>query len=429
MFFSVSLSFSFGQASGNMEESPFGNPSLIEINPPESPSESSVIAITHAFLIDGKGGAPVENAVVVVQGSRIEAAGPAGEVVIPPGAQTLDAGGMTLMPGLIDAHFHSTNDNDLLALFLSKGVTTLREPGHPFRFYQSVDFAQELLPRVYMTGGHFDGFPPVHKTQAVVIKDADHARQMVKEHVEKGGTGIKIYFRLPYEYYETIVQAASHFGIPVLAHLELVDADDAIRAGVIGIEHVTSFGTALAEPASAQVFKDSVRANNMNRGHERYRLWSGIDLDGPGVKEVLDLALAENIFFSPNLAVFELQEGGEGVEGYHTKGYAQMMRFVGMAYEAGLQIVTGSHTHVPYAERGLAYQREMELMVESGMDPMDVIRSSTLINARYFGAENRIGSIEPGKLADLILVDGNPLEDIKAMHNIQRVMLNGNWLK
>ena len=168
---------------------------------------------------------------------------------------------------------------------------------------------------------------------------------------------------------------------------------------------------------------------NMKRSQERYRLWSGIDLDGPRVKQVLDLALKENIFFSPNLAVFELREGGEGVEGYHTQGFAQMMRFVGMAHRAGLQVVTGSHNPVPYAERGLAYQREMELMVEAGMNPMDVIQSSTLINARYFGAEKRIGSIEPGKLADLILIDGNPLEDITVMHNIRRVMLNGNWLK
>ncbi len=417
------------QAQDTSPSGAFAPNTLVEINPPAFPADTSPLAITNARLIDGRGGEPIEDAVVIVQNGRIRAAGPAEEMDISEGAEIYDAGGQTLMPGLIDAHFHSTNDNELLALFLSNGVTTLREPGHPFRFYQSVFFAEEPLPRVYMTGGHFDGFPPVHKTQAVVIRDAEHARQMVTEHVQQGATGIKIYFRLPEAYYETVTQAAGQYGIPVLAHLELVDADDAIRAGVMGIEHVTSFGTALAGPEEAERFKAAVRANNMARGHERYQLWSTIDLDHPRVKEVLDLARRANIFFSPNLAVFELQEGGEGVEDYHLQGFAKMMRFVGMAREAGLQIVTGSHTNVPYAERGKAYQREMELLVEAGLSPMEVIRSSTFVNARYFGAESRIGSIEPGKLADLVLIDGDPLADIRQMYRVQRVMLNGQWVE
>ena len=105
-----------------------------------------------------------------------------------------------------------------------------------------------------------------------------------------------------------------------------------------------------------------------------------------------------------------------------------MLEFVGMAHKAGVKVVIGSHNSGTHALPGMAYQREMELFVEAGMTPMEVIQSSTLLNANYFRSARRIGSVEKGKLADLILVDGNPLENISNMKNVSRVMLNGQWV-
>ena len=105
-----------------------------------------------------------------------------------------------------------------------------------------------------------------------------------------------------------------------------------------------------------------------------------------------------------------------------------MLDFVGLAHKAGVKIVIGSHNSGKHALPGMAFQREMELFVEAGMSPLEVIHSSTLLNARYFRSAGRIGSIEKNKMADLILVEGNPLEDISVMKNIHRVMLNGNWV-
>ena len=99
-----------------------------------------------------------------------------------------------------------------------------------------------------------------------------------------------------------------------------------------------------------------------------------------------------------------------------------------MAHKAGVKIVTGSHNTGKYVKSGFAYQREMELLVAAGLSPLEVISSSTIINAEYFRTQDRLGSIEEGKLADLILVDGNPLEDIKVMYSINKVMLNGEWV-
>ena len=304
----------------------------------------------------------------------------------------------------------------------------MRDPGHPFRFYQSINFAEVQLPRIFLTGAHLDAYPGVYTQQAVMIKDHDHVREMVKSYVEKGGTGIKIYFRLPLKYYETVIQTAEYYHIPVVAHMELVAADDAIRAGLKGVEHVTSFGTSLADPKDAEEFREAVEKDNSYRSEGRYMLWSKIDLTSDRVKKVLELAARENVALCPTLATFERQEGDEGVADYHVSGFKNMLQFVGIAHKAGVKIVTGSHTHGNYAEHGWAYQREMELLVEAGMSPLEVISSSTIDNAKYFRSSQRIGSLESGKLADLILVEGDPSKDISTMYNIRKVMLNGRWV-
>jgi imidazolonepropionase-like amidohydrolase len=105
-----------------------------------------------------------------------------------------------------------------------------------------------------------------------------------------------------------------------------------------------------------------------------------------------------------------------------------MMKFVGLCHHAGATVVTGSHTSSPHVELGWAFQREMELLLESGLPPMEVIKASTINNARFLGCDDRLGTVESGKLADLVLVEGDPLKDMRAMYKVRRVMLNGRWI-
>lgn len=399
--------------------------SLLEVNPPDGPSNDQVSAIVNVRLIDGLGGSPLENAVVLIKGNRIWQAGPKDQVAIPEGAKITNGSGMSLLPGLIDSHLHNVNNNRALHAILTNGVTTVRDPGHPFRFYQSLHFAKTKMPRVYLTGAHLDGYPGVYLDQASLVRSTDHIQTLIRDYVMQGGSGIKIYFRLPLKYYETVIQTADFYHIPVVAHLELVDADDAMMAGLQGIEHITSFGTSLANPEDAREFREAVRENSSYRRDGRYRLWSKIDLSAVRVDEVIALAVKNNLVLSPTLTTFERQDGDEA---YQAKAFKNMLDFLGMAHKAGVTVVTGSHNSGKYAQRGLAYQREMELLVAAGMTPLEAISSSTIHNARYFRTQDRLGSIEPGKLADLILVEGNPAVDIKAMYAINKVMLNGEWV-
>ncbi|EPR66259.1 amidohydrolase [Cyclobacterium qasimii M12-11B] len=424
----MSLGFLFLSSEAFSQNIP-ANPSLLEINPPDGPSNDKVNAIVGVRLIDGLGGSAVENATIVIQGNRIIEVGAKDQVKIPAGAAITDGKGMSLLPGLVDSHFHSANNNKQLSTLLKNGVTTMRDPGHPIRFYQAQHFATAKMPRVYVTGAHLDGYPGVYVQQAALIRDGDHIRSQIAEYVKNGSSGIKIYFRLPLKYIETVVKTADFYNIPVVAHLELVDADDAIMAGLRGIEHVTSFGTSIADPKDAEEFRKSVQEDSNNRRAGRYLLWSKIDLSTDRVKDVLEFAAKNDVVLSPTLATFEKQFGDSEVKDYEAEGFKNMHDFVGMAHKAGVKIVTGSHNSGKYVTPGLAYQREMELLVAAGLSPLDVISSSTIINAQYFRTQDRLGSIEKGKLADLILVEGNPSVDIKAMYSIKKVMLNGEWVE
>jgi imidazolonepropionase-like amidohydrolase len=400
---------------------------LREVNEVTRPDASQSIAIVGARLIDGRGGPPVADAVVVIKGDQIVDAGPR-ETKLPAGARLIKAGGLTLLPGLVDSHFHLDRDDELPALYLNHGVTSVRDPGAWIEAYDAVRKANRPTPRLFLAGPHLDSPPPAYPDDAFIVRDAEETRAAVNRFIAQGASVIKVYFRLPLGLIRVAAETAHERGVPVTAHLEIVDARDAIRAGVDGIEHVTSLGTALLPPQVAEKYRQGVIADNNFRREGRYRVWSDIDLSSSRTKALLDLLVEKQTFISPTLAVFERRAGDAETTATHVKAFQQMMAFVGKARHAGAHLVVGSHSSVPHAERGWAYAREMELLVESGLTPMEAIVAATSENARFFRISERLGSIETGKLADLLLVEGDPLADIHALRRVKGVMLNGRWI-
>ncbi len=423
--FLFSAATSFGQSKVPATSGTY----LKEYNTVVKAAEKGIV-IENVRIIDGNGNQPIEKGFVVVQKGVITEVG-SGSVSneLRNTLEVVNGAGKSLMPGLLDAHLHSVNDYEFLQKFLGNGVTTMRDPGHPFTFYQAINFTDKPLPRIFLTGPHLDSHPAAYSQQATLVKNDAHAKSMIESNVKNGGTGVKIYFRLPLKYYRSVIETARAKKIPVFAHLELVSATDAINAGINGIEHVTSFGTSIAEPAVKENFIKKVDANNNARGEERYRLWASLDMNSPKVKEAIKLAVEKKIFLCPTLATFEKQAGKNPSDDYKVKGFQNMLKFVEMAHKAGVKIVVGSHSSSEYSKPGWTYQREMELLAMAGMTPLEIIKASTVLNADYFGNSTRLGSIKPGKAADLLLVDGNPAADIKDMYQINAVMLNGNWVK
>src|SRR5687767_7092812 len=210
----------------------------------------------------------------------------------------------------MDSHFHIERDYELPRLFLSHGVTSVRDPGQWISVYEPIRKSGLAQPRCFVAGPHLDSLPHAYPKDAFAVASPEETRAAVNRFVDEGASHIKVYFRLPLDLIRLACETAHARGVPVTAHLELVDADEAIRAGIDGVEHATSFGTALAEKPDADRFRESIRADNEARRKGRYELWSKLDLDhSPRVRPLIDLIVKQKIFLSPTLAVFERRAG------------------------------------------------------------------------------------------------------------------------
>jgi imidazolonepropionase-like amidohydrolase len=412
---------------------------LLSALPPGQAAQTRPLVLDNVRVIDGTGAAPVERGRVVVEGDRIVAIGPPGEVPIPANAETLDLSGRTLIPGLIDLHFHIENDPKLALRQLSHGITSFRDPGQwneKFEGLRKLMAADGLPgPRIFTTGPHIDGERPAYPADSVVARDPVEARRLAERAVDGGATALKIYFRLPLASAKAVIEVCDARRVPCTAHLELLDAGELIASGLQGIEHITSFGMSLLPQVEAEAYRQSVLANNDARRDGRYALFAKANLDGPEAHALYRVLRERRPWIDPTLAVFERRRA-EGPqpgktseqEALQVAGFGKMKELTRRAAQEGGRIVLGGHSTVPFAARGEAPLRELELLVESGFSPLEAITAATANAAAFLYRSDQIGTLRAGMFADLIVLRGDPRLDIAELRRPERVMTGGRWI-
>jgi imidazolonepropionase-like amidohydrolase len=387
-------------------------------------------AIVGARLIDGTGAAPVEHSVVMVRDGRIVAAGGAGSVKVPAGVRVIHAEGRSLLPGLWEMHVHYSGVEFGPAL-LAAGVTTARDCGGEFEFLttlrQKIDRDHALGPRLLLAGLIDSGGPLGFGY--VDVKTPAEAVAAVDMYADAKFEQMKVYTQIQPDVLKAIAAEAHAKGMTVTGHVPAaVDAFGGIADGMDQINHLQFVTRAMVEPGSS----------------------GPVDVESPRAKELIALLKEKGIVVDPTLGWGEMAGHPKNVDvasfepGIKAAPYTLSSKFralgvpaadeakwrermatnvkvVGALYRAGVTIVPGSDTGL----LGYGLDRELELYVQAGMTPMAAIQSATIVPARVMKLDGESGSIEVGKRADLVLVDGNPLENISDLRRVVSVVKDG----
>ena len=390
---------------------------------------ASVTAIVGGRLIDGTGKPAIENAVVILKDGKISAAGPAAITPVPQGAQIVDAHGKSVLPGLWEMHAHF-EQVEWGPIYLATGVTTARDVGNEREFIvaarDAIAAGQGIGPRLVMAGV-VDGTGPF-ALGVIRVDTPEQAREQVQKYKAEGFQQIKIYSSVKPEILKVVTAEAHRLGMTVTGHIPFgMNAIQGIEDGMDQINHVEYLTPLMVDPKSHT-----------------------IDPDAPNVKKVIKLLLEHHIVVDDTLALMEvilhpldhpisgfepgiLKVAPELKEGLETMGvpppkaeqsaatFRAMEATVRVLHQAGVPIVAGTDQAVP----GFSLDREIELYVQAGFTPIEAIQAATLVPARAMGMEKDSGTIEAGKRADVILVDGNPLENISDIRKVSTVFAAG----
>ncbi|MBZ5573716.1 MAG: amidohydrolase family protein [Acidobacteriia bacterium] len=418
-----------------------GMAALADISKGISGSRAETLVLTGATLIDGTGKPAIADSAIVIEKGRIIAAGPRATVTIPKNATVLDQHGKTILPGLWDMHAHF-EQVEWGPIYLAAGVTTVRDVGNELEFITAVRDAiangRGLGPRLLLAGV-VDGSGEL----AIGVQRVDtpeQARQWVNRYHQAGFQQIKIYSSVKLEELKAVTEEAHRLGMTVTGHIpEGLNAYQAVEAGQDQINHIQYIADIMHPPLPA----DASRA-------DRRKAAATVDLNSADAQKALSFLKAHNTVVDPTIALFEFftattakptasfepgaakvapelaaqlteveppSPRSEQIE----KMFEKDLAIVGALHRAGVPIVAGTDQTVP----GHSLHREIELYVQAGFTPMEAIQAATLVPARVMGLDKEVGTVEEGKRADLIILNGDPLEDIHNTRNVEYVITNG----
>jgi imidazolonepropionase-like amidohydrolase len=401
------------------------------------PEKTGSYAIAGATLVDGLDHPPVPDSVVIIRDGRIAASGPRSEVAIPKGMAVVDAKGQMLLPGLWEMHTHFSGV-EFGPAYLAAGVTTARDCGGEFDYLvaqrDAVEKHNGLGPRLLLAGLVDAG--GIKAFGHVTAETPEEGRAVVRKYHAAGFQQIKLYTFLTPDVIKAIAEEAHQLGMTVTGHVPAaLNAFQGVEAGMDQINHLNYVSSVLRAPAAPgnngggrgapldlkseqavkaiQFFKDHRTVVDPTAG------WG--EMAGHS-REVEVASFEPGIAKAPFPLSSKFTGMGSATDPAQLRTrMAQTLAVIGALFQAGIPIVPGSDTGLI----GYGLDRELELYVQAGMTPLQAIQSATIVSARAMNLDKDSGTVEPGKRADLILVNGNLLENISYIRKVARVVTNG----
>jgi imidazolonepropionase-like amidohydrolase len=430
--------------------------------------KSPAIAIMGGILLDVETGKELNNYSIIVEDNRIKEVAPSDQISPPASAEVFDASGKWILPGLIDMHCHLGNNevNEVQALmnmYLANGITTIRDVGGNVTqlrlLRRAVDSRKRMGPRLFFSGQILDGDPPLWPDLSFLVETPLQAESAVKFLASQGVDCIKVYNSIKEPVLKVIIETAQTYNLPVVGHIpRSMTMTRAVELGMKGLEHVRITGKELLPPDEANSI------DFLPYAKRETLLWQRFDLDSKKMRRLISLLVDHKVFLDPTLSAAEAtfvltpsiqikhpnnaylpsQIFDNWMEWYKNienddiysippemkkaalEGYEKRKRFVALCAQAGVQILAGTDgpdlgTLLP----GFGLHHELELLVEAGLETLQAIQAATLEAARALNREHDIGSVDAGKLADLVILNANPFENIANINKIYLVIKDG----
>jgi imidazolonepropionase-like amidohydrolase len=413
------------------------------------------LVIQGGTVFDSHTGKLLAERTILIEGTRIKAVGtPQSPLSLPDGARVIDARGKFIVPGLIDAHVHLVHrlnfahvtGDEVLPAFLAAGVTSVRDTGDEIVAQTLVaHFAEahpDRCPRVFTASFLLDANPPIHRDIGLPISDPGQVPAIVADMLAWRVTTLKIYAGSGRPVGRKIIEEGHKHGLMVTGHLNGYSAQDAAADGIDCIEHITS------------VFDFIIPTDS--RREPGYR--STLDIGNTKARALIALLAKRRVMVDPTLTVFKNMlllsdleavnrhaDNGHMPERLRTywdsyrltqgltretrerrrKEFQKYQELAGALFRAGVPLLAGTDAPEPYCPPGFALHQELELLVESGLTPVAALQAATINNARALKHANELGSIEPGRIADLLILDADPTADIRNTRKIAQVVHRG----
>src|SRR5438067_910064 len=420
--------------------------------------DTPVVALTHARIIDGTGAAPKEDQTLIIRDGNIALLGAARSTKVPEGAQVMDLTGKSVIPGLVMMHEHlyyptgpgvyGADYVSFSRLYLAGGVTSMRTGGNvggyaDLNLAAAIKAGNQVGPWIDATAPYVNGPSPF--TQMYALKDSADARRFVAFWADAGATSFKAYMHITRAELAAAVDEAHKRGLKITGHLCSVTYRDAAELGIDDLEHGFFVATDFVKDKQPDVCPGQMGAPGT-------AALAAVDPKSPEFTALVQYLIAHHVAVTSTQTVFETIAPGRPmppgtdvldpvlktqydqqyarVQQNTTSPFAKLLpldQALELAFfrAGGLLLAgtdpTGGGGVIP----GYSDQREVELLVESGLTPLEAIKVCTLNGATYLGRADRIGSVAVGKQADLVVIDGNPAATISDIRHVTMVFRQG----